>query len=80
MITAQQLHTLSHFSAQGLREALYKSGYTGFQLRDPKFLGLTNGGQFCYSFQFDDGDGEGLQTGKMFLTFDHATGKVSADY
>lgn len=41
---------------------------------------ITNGGQFCYSVTYYDDNGLGEQEGKVFLSYDPAAGKVTADY
>jgi hypothetical protein len=44
-----------------------------------KFLGLTNGGQFCYRVEYFEEDQRGATSGKVFLTYNPAEGKVIAD-
>jgi hypothetical protein len=80
MITAETLKTLTSFTTHGLAMALHHSGYTGATFKTAKFLGITNGGQFCYSVTFHDDAGTGEEQGKVFLTYDQAAGKVTADY
>jgi hypothetical protein len=80
MITADTLKTLTTFTTHGLAMALHHSGYTGAVFKTAKFLGITNGGQFCYSVTYYDETLEGEATGKVFLTYNHATGVVTADY
>ena len=80
MITADTLKTLTTFTTHGLAMALHHSGYTGAVFKTAKFLGITNGGQFCYSVVYNDEDGLGEQKGKVFLTYDPVAGKVTADY
>ena len=80
MITADTLKTLTTFTAKGLAGALANSGYKGWEIKTAKFVGITNAGQFCYTITYDDRNGLGEETGKVFLTYDHANGKVSADY
>ena len=53
---------------------------TGTAFLSSRFLGITNGGQFCYSVTFDDGDGRGEQQGKVFVSLDLTTGGLTADY
>jgi hypothetical protein len=55
-----------------LEQALGKKA-KGAKFRERKFLGITNGGQFCYSVVDTDG-GEG----KVFLTYIHAEDQVIA--
>jgi|SanBayMetagenome_1026888.scaffolds.fasta_scaffold69504_2 hypothetical protein len=81
MITADTLNTLTSFTTRGLAMALHQSGYTGCAFETAKFLGITNGGQFCYSVTYHDDAGTGeIVTDKIFLTYDPAEGKVTADY
>ncbi len=81
MITADTLKTLTTFTTHGLAMALHHSGYTGCSFKTAKFLGLTNGGQFCYNVTYHDDAGTGeIEEGKVFLTYDPAAGKVTADF
>lgn len=81
MITADTLKTLTSVGPKGLAVFLAQSGYTGCAFETAKFLGITNGGQFCYSVTFHDDAGTGeIVTDKIFLTYDPAEGKVTADY
>ena len=78
MITADTLKTLTTFTAPALTRAINDTGYKGDVFLSAEFLGLTNGGQFCYSVTYREHDAE--QTGKVFLTYDPTVGVVSADY
>ena len=81
MITAEALQTLTTFTRGALARALADSGYTGASFESAKFLGITNGGQFCYSVTYFDEAGTGqVETGKVFLSYDPAQGRVTADY
>ena len=80
MITADTLKTLTTFTTHGLAMALHHSGYTGAVFKTAKFLGITNGGQYCYGVTFHDEEGMGTGQGKVFLTYDPTAGVVSADY
>lgn len=81
MITADTLKTLTSFTSHGLAMALHHSGYTGARFKSSRFLGMTNGGQFCYSVTYHDEAGTGeIETGKVFLSYDPVEGKVTADY
>ena len=80
MITADTLKTLTTFTTHGLAMALHQSGYTGCTFKACKFLGITNGGQFCYSVTYYDDTLEGEVTDKVFLSYDPAAGKVTADF
>lgn len=76
MITAEQLTTLSSFTAPALQRALGKKA-KDYELTGSKFLGLTNAGQFCY-FVTHVVKG-GTDSTKVFLTFDPTEGRVIAD-
>ncbi len=81
MITAETLKTLTTFTTGALSRALAVSGYTGASFLSAKFLGITNAGQFCYSVTYHDEAGTGeIETGKVFLTYHSADGRVTADY
>jgi hypothetical protein len=79
MITADTLQTLTTFSSGALSKALSVCGYEDMKFSGCKFLGLTNGGQFCYRVDYLEEDGRGATSGKVFLTYDPAEGRVSAD-
>ncbi len=80
MITAERLQTLTTFTPKALAVALAQSGYTGCSFEKAEFVGITNGGQFCYKVAyFDDGDTGELLEDKVFLTY-HTEGYVTADY
>ena len=78
MITAEKLETLTTFTPEALTRAINLSGYKGDMFTSCKFLGITNGGQFCYYVVFHvEG---GTDSAKVFLTYNHAEGTVKADY
>ena len=80
MITAEQLKNLSNLDRYELARLLISSGYEGETLESVRFLGLTNGAEFCYTVSyFDDSrDGE-LTGGKVFVKYDAALG-VTAEF
>jgi predicted metalloprotease len=78
MITADTLKTLTSFTAPALTRAINDTGYKGDVFLSAEFLGITNGGQFCYKVSYEE-HGE-LVKGKVFLTYNPAVGKVIADY
>lgn len=80
MITADTLKTLTTFTTHGLAMALHHSGYKGASFKSCKFLGITNGGQFCYQVIYHDESGTGEAIDKVFLTYDASAGKVTAGY
>ena len=78
MITADTLQTLTSFTAPALTRAAMDAGYKGPAFSSCRFLGITNGGQFCYTVVFHVQGG--TDSTKVFLTYNHAAGKVIADY
>jgi hypothetical protein len=78
MITAEQLTTLTTFTAPALTRAIQDAGYKEDVFTSSKFVGMTNAGQFCYWVVFHvEG---GTDSTKVFLTYDSGNGSVSADY
>ena len=78
MITADTLKVLTTFTAPALTRAAMDAGYKGPAFTGAKFLGITNGGQFCYTVVFQVKGG--TDSTKVFLTYDHANDRVIADY
>jgi hypothetical protein len=80
MILADTLAYLTTFTPKTLAQVLEKSGYSMWSFKTVKFLGMTNGGQFCYSVTFVEADTGQDQVGKVFVSYNSATGAVTADY
>ena len=78
MITADTLKTLTTFTAPALTRATMDAGYKGPEFSSCKFIGITNGGQFCYTAVYHVKGG--TDSTKIFLTYNHAKGTVIADY
>ena len=77
MITADTIEVLASYSPQYLTKAAQLAGYKGPVFTSCKFLGITNGGQFCYMAVFPvEG---GTDSTKVFLTYIHAEDRVIAD-
>jgi hypothetical protein len=76
MITADTLRTMTTFTAPALQRALGKDAQ-GLEFTSAKFLGITNGGQFCYRVVFHVKGG--TDSAKVFLTYNPAEGRVTAD-
>jgi hypothetical protein len=72
MITADKLTLLTSMPAAMLEMALPAKGRP--QLQTAKFLGITNGHQFCYSVTDTAG-----QVSKVFLTYNPAADQVIAN-
>jgi hypothetical protein len=73
MITAEQLTTLSTFTPAALTRAVDLEDYA---FTGSKFLGITNGGEFCYLCTFPVKGG--IDSTKVFLKFDPTAGRVIA--
>ena len=78
MITADTLKTLTTFTAPALTRAARDAGYKGPEFTSCKFLGITNGGQFCYTVVYHVQGG--TDSTKVFLSYDPTEGRVIADY
>jgi hypothetical protein len=78
MITADKLALLTNFPAVMLTVAARDAGYAGPEFTSCKFLGITNGGQFCYTVVYHVKGG--TDSTKIFLTYDPTTDTVFADY
>ena len=75
MITADKLKTLSTFTTEALHRALGKAA-RDYTFTGSKFLGLTNGGQFCYHVVHEVKGGS--DSVKVFLSYDITEGRVTA--
>jgi len=75
MITADTLKVLTTFTPRALYRAAVDAGYKGAGFSSCKFLGITNGGQFCYMAVFLCKGGS--DSTKVFLT--HTGSRVIAD-
>jgi hypothetical protein len=77
MITADNLERMTTLDTEVLTglvlgaTAKRKDKFTG-----AKFLGLTNGGEFCYTVTYKVEDG--TDSAKVFVRLDPASGRVSA--
>ena len=61
-----------------LNELIREAGYKKDHFLRSQFLGLTNGGEFCYSANFLE-DREEKQT-KVFVKYDSSLDKITVDY
>jgi hypothetical protein len=76
MITADKVKMLTEMGPKGLQTLLGKKG-KDYELTGAKFLGITNGGQFCY-YVVHAVKG-GTDSTKVFLSYDPTEGRVIAD-
>lgn len=77
MITAERLAVLTSYNSGALHKALGKAG-ADYDFIGCKFLGITNGGQFCYSVVFGSPDFKGTDSTKVYLTYNPAEDRVIA--
>ena len=77
MITADTIKVLASYSPQYLTRAAQLAGWKGANFTACKFLGITNGGQFCYQAVFPVKGG--TDSTKVFLSYDHEMDMVIAD-
>jgi hypothetical protein len=79
MITADKLKLLTTLTPTALTQFLQSSGYKQDRVTECKFLGITNGGQFCYHVTYKTDERE-TDSCKVFLTYDPTKGQVIASY
>ena len=81
MILADTLKMLTTQTPTGLSQILKASGYTGCFFKSAVFLGITNGGEFCYKVTFHDEEGmDEDAVGKVFVKYDTKNHAVTADF
>jgi CRISPR/Cas system CMR-associated protein Cmr1 (group 7 of RAMP superfamily) len=79
MITAdtlKRLSTLDHVTLSGL--VLDDSAKRKIKFTGATFLGITNGGEFCYSVVYRSKDFEGTDSTKVFVKNSPSSARVSA--
>lgn len=81
MITAEKLTLFTTIGPTMLAHLLDASGYKMCAFKTAKFLGITNGGQFCYSVTYHDEAGTGKnEVDKVFVTYDRVNDSITADF
>jgi hypothetical protein len=80
MVLAEDIEILSTFNAADLTEGIRITGYRGDRFTSAKFLGITNGGQFCYKVKYFDKEMGIEQTTKVFVDVCPETGATRVDY
>lgn len=80
MITVDTLRKCSWLDSITL-EGLIRKSYPEDHVLTSEFVGITNGGQFCYQVGYQDPDlnEQGLTYCKVFVGIDSA-GQVTAEY
>jgi len=76
MITPDKLKEMISYHAPTLTKLAKDGGWKGPAFSSCKFLGITNGGQICYTAVFLVKGG--TDSTKVFLS--HTDGRVIADY
>lgn len=78
MITAEKIIRCAYLSSTQIEKLLRKSYPTDTVLTS-KFVGITNGGDFCYTIQYPDPMVKsGLNLSKVFVNLDNE--ELTADY
>jgi hypothetical protein len=75
MITAEKLKVLSSFPHSALQDTL---GVKDVVFTAARFLGISNGGEFCYNVVYRAPSFEGTDSTKVFLKYDPTKDMVSA--
>jgi len=80
MITADKLKFLTTLTPDRLRLNLGASGYKKVkEFTGATFVGITNGGEFCYDVWCNDEQGQ-QQLGKVCVKFDPAADRFTSSY
>ena len=81
MLLAKEVNKLVSLDSYELTNILSSAGYITEvnSLTSTEFLGINNGGQFCYKITYVDDCCDGEQTGKVFV-WKNATGNIVADF
>ena len=79
MITADKLALLSNIPTYMLTTLIRETGYKEDSFITSKFLGLTNGREFCYAATYKGDDGDAVTT-KVFVTYTASTDSITAAY
>lgn len=80
MISAANIQYFTTLTPKHLNAIALNSGYKKTNIRSARFLGLTNGGQFCYTTTFYDDVQDEELTGKVFVSYDPASDRASLDF
>jgi hypothetical protein len=80
MILADTLKTLTSMGPKALARVLDVSGYSMCSFKSAEFLGITNGGEFCYKVTYHDDAGTGEEVGKVFVKYDQINHAMTADF
>lgn len=78
LISANTIRRLISLDTKHLEAIAWNSGYHDGCFSSADFLGMTNGGEFCYKVEFVEGNER--NQGKVFVKYDPAQDRVSLDY
>lgn len=79
MITVDTLRQCAYLDTISLEELIRKN-HPKDMVVESKFIGITNGGQFCYDILYpDDHSASGLARDKVFV-WKNTDGQLVADY
>ena len=80
MILAAEINKYATLDRYDLTSILARSGYMGMSFESVKFLGITDGGDFCYAVQYFDESGTGeVEVTKVYVK-KSATGHITAEF
>lgn len=80
MILANEVAKYTTLDRLEISKILARSGYTGCSFESAKFVGITNGGDFCYSVKYFDDSGTGeVEVTKVYVK-KTATGDMAAEF
>jgi hypothetical protein len=80
MILAAEINKYTTLDRYEIAKVLARSGYSGLRFESANFLGITNGGDFCYKITYFDESGTGdEETGKVYIR-KNATGDMIAEF
>jgi len=71
---------MTGYTAEGLTALIRQAGYKKDKFKECRFLGITNGGQYCYEVLYFDNTLEEDAYTKVFLTHDQFEQTTIADY
>jgi hypothetical protein len=82
MLTADKVKVLTTLDSEVLT-GLVKGAFAKRKdkFKTAKFLGITNGNQFCYQVTFQSShEKDKIETGKVFVTYDNVNHRITADF
>ena len=81
MILADTVRTLTSMTALDLHRVLTVSGHKDAHFDTAEFLGITNGGTFCYGVTFRDKFTPGQTArGKVFVKYNAQNHAITAEF